>query len=251
MLIDKYKRELEHAAENVANHTVELISSGRHAEIWRCTNQGSSCYGFDLAISRFGMAMYGDMDSLVFKVGSLYGIEFLARSSVCGYMIEKLEPEYRDKRELAEDKLKNMLIQAGCELLEQQFVAYVDSDSCEYTELAPWVSQGASWDLKDITLDMVIDEAQKHAPEQEHLHFENFTACVEHVLEESAPNGLKAVEFYLSENYEELNLGPEWYETSISQYEGSLIQKLEMLRICAHMIKKVKDAGDGSEEHAD
>lgn len=245
MIKDKFARELEWAASNVKDHTVELICGKGSNEIWRCTNKGSSCYGFDLVISRFGMAMYGDTDSLVFSVGTQYGIEFLARKSVCAYMISKLNSEYREKRELDEDALKQALVEAGCRLLEDKFVPYLDPDTEEgdNVELAEWVGGSAP-----ITLDMVIAELQKHAPEQMHTLFETFENEVDTLLTDRAPNGLQSVESFIGENYDELYLGPEWYDYRISKYEGSLIQRLEMLRLCALKIQEVKNAGDGSEE---
>jgi hypothetical protein len=250
MIKDKFAQELQWAAENVKDHTVERVCGNGPTEVWRCTNKGSSCYGFDLVISRFGIALYGDVDSLVFKVGSTYGIDFLARESVCQYMISKLEPEYYNKRELDEDALKQVLVEAGCQLLEDKFQAYYDTstegpEEPDEVELAEWVGGSAP-----ITLEMVSEELKKHAPEQPHMAFENFADAVDTLLEDRAPNGLQAVESYISENSGYLNLGCEWYEHTISKYEGSLILRLEMLRICALKIQEVKNAGDGNEEHA-
>jgi hypothetical protein len=247
MIKDKFARELEWAASNVKDHTVELICGNGPTEVWRCTNNGSSTYGFDLVISRFGIAMYGDIDSLVFGVGSAYGIDFLARKSVCGYMISKLNSEYREKRELCEDSLKQVLVEAGCGLLEDKFVPYIDADTedGDNVELSDWVGGSAP-----ITLDMVIEEMQKHAPEQSHMKFDEFCDRVEELLEDRAPNGLQAVEAFISENCDELYLGAEWYEHTISKHDSNLINRLEMLRLCAIKIQEVKNAGDGSEEQA-
>jgi hypothetical protein len=240
---DKFARELQLAAENVKDHTVERVCGRGPTEVWRCTNNGSSCYGFDLVISRFGIAMYGDVDSLVFSVGSAYGIDFLARKSVCQYMISKLEPEYRNKRELDEELLKQVLVEAGCSLLEDNFQMYFDEG--EEVELAEWVGGFAP-----ITLEMVTEEMRKHDAEQTHQHFGLFVDYTETLLEEKASDGLQAVEAYISENHDELGLGCEWYEHTISKHDGNLIQRLEMLRICALKIQEVKNAGDGSEEQA-
>lgn len=240
---DKFARELEWAASNVKDHTVVRICGNGPTEVWRCTNNGSSSYGFDLVISRFGIAMYGDVDSLVFSVGSQYGIEFLARKSVCQYMISKLESEYRNKRELCEDLLKQVLVEAGCRLLEDKFESYSDGD--DDIELSEWVGGSAP-----ISLEMVIEEMRKHEPEQEHTLFDMFILAAETLTEERMHDGLESVQSFLQENYTDLYLGPEWYEYTISKYAGSLITRLEMLRLCALKIQEVKNAGDGSEEQA-
>lgn len=245
MIKDKFAAELAQAAKNVANHTPVLVCKKNENEVWRCTNNGSSAYGFDLVISRFGIAMYGDVDSLVFSVGYTYGVDFLARESVCGYMISKLESEYREKRELDEDRLKQVLAEAGCQLLEEEFKTYLDGD--DVVELPEWLN---SSDHRDQDLDRVLQELQKHAPEQMHCKFDEFYDRVQELLEDRAPNGLQAVEAFIAENYAELYLGPEWYEHTISKHDSRLIHRLEMLRLCALKIKKLKEAGDGTEEHA-
>lgn len=243
MIKEKYARELQWAADNVKNHTVELVSGvskyGTN-EIWRCTNNGSSTYGFDLAISRFGIAMYGDVDTLVFSVGSQYGIDFLARDSVCSYMIGKLEPEYREKREIDEDSLRQMLTTAGLSLLINKYVAYVPDDDTgnDLLELPEW----ATYDNPAVTLDMVVEFMEQHENEQPHTKFEEFRESTGYLLDEVAPNGIGDAEYHMRENYGVLNLGPEWYENTYSKHSGTLIQRLEMLRLCALKIKEVKDA---------
>lgn len=246
MIKDKFAQELAWAAENVKDHTVDRICGRGPTEVWRCTKNGSSTYGFDLVISRFGIAMYGDTDSLVFSVGSAYGIDFLARKSVCSYMISKLESVYREKRELCEESLKQVVIEAGCRLLEEEFVPYYDPETEENAELPEWLN---SSNCKDVTLEKVIEEMQKHAPEQEHQFFDLFPSAAETLLDERAPDGLESVQAWMQEFHDDLNLGPEWYEYTISKYPSSLIQRLEMLRLCALKIQEVKNAGDGSEEH--
>lgn len=246
MIKDKFAQELAWAAENVKDHTVELICGKGSNEIWRCTKNGSSTYGFDLVISRFGIAMYGDTDSLVFSVGSSYGIEFLARSSVCSYMISKLESVYREKRELCEESLKQVIIEAGCRLLKDKFVSYIPEDGVSCADLPEWLD---SSDPKDVTLEKVIEEMKKHAPEQPHTLFDLFEVEVDALMTHHIHDGLEAVQGHISNHYDELNLGCEWYEHTISKYPSSLIQRLEMLRLCALKIQEVKNAGDGNEEH--
>lgn len=243
---DKFARELRWAAENVANHTVERICGNGPTEVWRCTNKGSSNYGFDLVISRFGIAMYGDVDSLVFGVGSQYGIEFLARESVCSYMISKLEPEYRDKRELDEDALRLVLTTAGLDLVINKYVAYVPDGSEDMLELPDWATYGNP----DVTLDTIIEFMCEHEDDQPHMKFEEFRENVEYLLDEACSNGLAEAESYMRENYGQMNIGPEWYEHTISKHSESLIHRLEMLRLCALKIQEVKNAGCRSEEHA-
>ena len=91
----KYYREL--AAERLNDHTYTQKCSDGFNEIWECTNDGSSIYGFSICITRFGISIVGDIGSLTLKVGSDYGMEFLAGDDVGYYIHSKLESEFRNR----------------------------------------------------------------------------------------------------------------------------------------------------------
>lgn len=249
-LSDKYARELAQAAENVKDHQVSLIMKSGANELWRCTRGNSSCYGFDLVISRFGMAAYGDCDSLVFKVGASYGTEFLARKAVDGYYIEKLEPEFREKTTLDEGALRALLLSRGVALWDR---FGRPDDEFEEPDYFDPVRDGAT---KPEHLEVLIswfgnlledghDAVQLHAG-----YFEEWVARVEELLEEHVHDDVRSTEAFLNLNQSELFLDSEWYETSIRTYSGTLIQRLEMLRLCAVKIeqfKKENPPSDGNE----
>lgn len=98
------------------NHSYIRIGFG-DCEVWQCTNNGSSTYGFDISISRFGIAVHGDIGSLSFRVGSYYGMEFLAGKDVWYYIHSKLDEAYR-KRQVVKEKVKDMLAREMYYLLE-------------------------------------------------------------------------------------------------------------------------------------
>ena len=248
-LSDKFARELAQAAENVKDHQVSLVMKNGANELWRCTNNGSSVYGFDLIISRFGMACYGDCDSLVFKVGASYGTAFLARKSVDGYYIEKLEPEFREKNALDEDALRALLLSRGVDLWDHRAQPGAEFEEPDYFEP---VRDGATMPKQ---LEQFINwlrgmlEHEDPAVQLFAGYFEVWIDKVEELLEEHIHDDVRATEAFLNLNQDDLFLGSEWYETSIRTYDGRLIQRLEMLRLCAVKIEQFKKENprDGNE----
>jgi hypothetical protein len=55
------------------------VVSGNGAEGWRCALAGSSIYGFNIYVTRFGMSMTGDVGSLVLQIDSSYGINIMCQ----------------------------------------------------------------------------------------------------------------------------------------------------------------------------
>ena len=79
-------------AADLAQHQYKQLVNENGVEVWRCNAPGSSCYAFDICVTRFGMSIMGDIGSLVFHVGASYGINFLRHKSD-GYFYEKLDEE--------------------------------------------------------------------------------------------------------------------------------------------------------------
>lgn len=249
-LSDKYAQELAQAAENVKDHQVSLIMKNGANELWRCTKGNSSCYGFDLVISRFGMAAYGDCDSLVFKVGASYGTEFLARKAVDGYYIEKLEPEFREKTALDEGALRALLLSRGVDLFDRFINHDVEIAEPKYFEA---VRDGAT---KPEQLQEFLDWLSAllvgghPAFDLNASLFEEWETHTNELLNNYIYDGVDRAFTYLNDNDRALNLEQDWYETSIRTYDGRLIQRLEMLRLCAVKIeqfKKDNPPSDGNE----
>lgn len=87
----------EQAAAAMTGHQYHCLASNEHIEAWRCAEPGTSIYAFDILITRYGIAVVGDIDNMTFSVGMNYGLEFLARDSVDCYMYGKLSQESREK----------------------------------------------------------------------------------------------------------------------------------------------------------
>jgi hypothetical protein len=88
----RHQRLADRAANILATHTyTRLTPLGSIGEIWRCKRPDSTCYGFDIMITRFGIAVVGDIGGLTFNVGATYGTGFLAGDDVDYYIHSKLE----------------------------------------------------------------------------------------------------------------------------------------------------------------
>lgn len=64
-------------------------------EVWRCRKPGDGNYEFDITVTKRGMAVFGDIDGLLFQSG--VGIHFLAGDDVAGNIHDKLEPQCQQK----------------------------------------------------------------------------------------------------------------------------------------------------------
>ena len=66
-------------------------------EVWRCKKRNSGMYSHDITITSRGIAVVGDMDGLLFNVGSDYGMHFLAGDDIAYYMHSKLEAQCKER----------------------------------------------------------------------------------------------------------------------------------------------------------
>lgn len=87
---EDFNRIQDEVAKEMANHTYTKVASGEGSVVWRCERKGSSVYGFDLLISKYGMSMIGDINPVNWRVGLNYGLPFLARK-ISRYELSKVE----------------------------------------------------------------------------------------------------------------------------------------------------------------
>lgn len=104
------------AKQILSRHEYQCIFSKDDAEIWRCKSPATNIYAFDIMISRFGVAIVGDIDNLTFNVRGDYGIGFLAGDDVEYYIHRKLDHNCKEF-ELDIQRLHGAAIEAICEKL--------------------------------------------------------------------------------------------------------------------------------------
>lgn len=115
--MDRFKMTPAVAAERMKDHQYTQLAKTETVEVWRAKKPGSSAYAFELAITPRGMAAYGDIGSLVWEVGSSYGLKFLANSDDDEYVYSKLDHRVREE-ELDQEHLVEIVYDAILELLE-------------------------------------------------------------------------------------------------------------------------------------
>lgn len=87
------------AVEICKDFTYTQISQAlgnQSAEIWHCQGPDMD-HAHDLVITRMGIAAFGDMDPLVFTVGSAYGLKFLAGDNVSYRLYNKLDSAFKQE----------------------------------------------------------------------------------------------------------------------------------------------------------
>jgi hypothetical protein len=77
-------------AEWLKDHAYTELANSNGVEVWRCQKPGTIHLAFDISITRFGIAVMGDIGSLTFSVGASYGMKFLAGTDE-DYIHGKLE----------------------------------------------------------------------------------------------------------------------------------------------------------------
>ena len=103
----------ERSAECLKGHEYTVLADTDQLTVWRCKAPGTSCYAFDIMITRFGIAIVGDINGLTFNVGLTYGIEFLAGNDIGYYIHSKLEEHCRE-REFDEEAFRAALVTGVC-----------------------------------------------------------------------------------------------------------------------------------------
>ncbi|WP_219097611.1 hypothetical protein [Pseudomonas sp. UMAB-40] len=87
---EEQNKHLTDSAEWLKNHAYTELVNSNGVEVWRCQQPGSIHLAFDICITRFGIAVFGDIGSLTFGVGASYGMKFLAGKDG-DYIYGKLE----------------------------------------------------------------------------------------------------------------------------------------------------------------
>jgi len=99
--------------DEIKKRVVEVQKDFIYIEIaknhWLCKSSTSTIFCFEIIVGKYGIYVGGDMDSLSFRVGESYGLEFLAGNDVDVYIKSKLEHAYLDQIEFDEKALDEWL----------------------------------------------------------------------------------------------------------------------------------------------
>jgi len=219
-----YKQQ---AAVNLAKHEYTCLASQDNLVAWRCKAPGSTAYAFDIVMTRFGIAVVGDIDNLTFSVGlGGYGLPFLAGDDVTYYIHSKLDQHCKERR-FSESAFRTVLVTSIARALADEcddelfdtlpeWLRDADAGNCshwfEFRQLVAAKSRDASllddrWDSWDDLLREASD--------------------ISHTAE---------AHIFMRDNADVLGLGEEWYEHTIDEPCTRLIQCLYMINHAANTI---------------
>lgn len=141
----------ERCAELIKDHQYTLLAKTDSLEAWRAQAPGSTAYAFDLVMSRYGMAMYGDTNNLVWRVGASYGLKFLAEADDhSAYM--KLDDNCREE-DLDEENFAMLVFDAIYHLLFSRTVANLPDWLPDTAPNAERIAQLDAWLCENPTAD--------------------------------------------------------------------------------------------------
>lgn len=215
-MTNTYKPTPERCAEWLKDHEYTQLAKTDTVEVWRAQKPGSSSYAFDLTMSRYGMAMYGDTGCLVWDVGASYGLEFLAGTDE-DYVYRKLDASSRET-DLDEAYLVEIVYEAIIELLGERDLVLPEwkqapvSMAERIQELEDWLMQA---DCKDSEFSALVVALR---------------ACQS--LENTS---VSSAYEWLSEHQELLELADD-LDYTLSKPTNAVLQRIYLVRHAAQMI---------------
>lgn len=215
-MTNTYKPTPEKVAEWIKDHQYTQLANTDTVEVWRAQKPGSSAYAFDITMSRYGIAVYGDIGSLVFNVGRSYGLKFLAGTDE-DYVYRKLDESSRET-DLDEAYLVDIVHNAIIELLGERDLVLPEWKQAP-VPMAERVEELRSWLL------------QASCPDGEYG-----ALCV--ALKDCQDLEIKTVDSayqWLSEHQELLELADD-LDYTLSKPTNSVMQRIYLVRHAAQMI---------------
>lgn len=80
---DEQRTKLEtNVAEWLKDHVYTELTNANGVELWRCQKPGSHNLAFDICVTRYGTAVFGDIGHLTFDIDASYGIHYLANTGL-------------------------------------------------------------------------------------------------------------------------------------------------------------------------
>lgn len=221
-MTQKYKPTPEQCAEWIKGHQFTQLAKSDAVEVWRCQTPGTHSYAFDLTVSRYGMAMYGDTGALVFDVGSGYGLKFLTNEDD-DYVFKKLDQSSRET-DLDEAYLLEIVYRAIIDLLAErdlklpEWLPPTDPMADRIKQLEDWLLGSECKDGEHSALVVALRECQD-------LEIRTTSAAYE----------------WLSDNQELLELADDM-DYSLGKPTNAVMQRIYMLRHAAKQILAIKAA---------
>ncbi|WP_416425387.1 hypothetical protein RAM80_06405 [Pseudomonas sp. App30] len=227
---EKAKRR-ERAAKCLKDLEYTVLADTDQLKAWRCKAPGTTCYAFDILITRFGIATVGDIDGLTFGVGLSYGIEFLAGDDIGYYIHSQLEEHCRE-REFDEEAFRAAIVTGVCNRISEN-----THDDDQYAALPEWMrndggmGESGRWDeLCEFV------EARHEVIEYGEDGYDFWDGLKDRVSDAGYVGYTEEARTFMGDNYEELGLGCDYWEITIDKPRESLINRLYLINHAAKAI---------------
>ena len=109
-------------AEWLKDHAYTELANANGVEVWRCQKPGSHNLAFDICVTRYGTAVFGDIGHLTFDIDASYGIHYLANTglhNLYGKLAASCKEEWIDL-----DSIIDTVTDCIFEALDDEEVAY-------------------------------------------------------------------------------------------------------------------------------
>lgn len=221
-------RRKARAAANLMGHRYRMLANTNGVEVWRCAAPGSSFYAFDIVMTRFGIAIVGDIENMTFTVGNYYGMKFLAGDDVEYYLHTKLDQKCKEV-EFDEDAWREQVVRGAISRIREisneeeagKWPAWVNDIDLQkadiYAELMAFVDAMREAE-EDTTWWGELDEALMAAEDIDHTY---------------------AAMIFAQENSKELNLD-DLEQSTIEKTRESVYANLYMINHAAKAIMAMK-----------
>jgi len=214
------------AAEWIKDHVYTELVNANGVEVWRCQKPGSINLAFDICVTRFGMAVFGDIGHLTFDVGADYGINFLRHQSE-GYVHGKLAASCKAV-DLDKESILASVEEAIIELIDQSVPDALKPE---------WLEAGSNLDQLIEWLGMMNEQ-----DEDASLAYGELLECIDHIQQfDDGERDIVPAFNFLTESEKLLGVSDTW-EWGITKPTDNLWRKLYYVRHAANMIMAQKEA---------
>lgn len=219
------------AAEWIKNHTFTELVNANGVEVWRCQEPGSNNLAFDICVTRYGIAVFGDIGHLTFDVGADYGINFLRNHSIGS--VHRKQAASCKAVDLDKASILSSVEEAIIELIDQHVP----------DALKPkWLEAGSDFDQLLAWLELM--NAQN---DDASLLYGELLDCIDRIqrFDDGTRDIVPAFDF-LAESETLLGVHDTW-EWSITKPTDDLWRKIFYVRHAANQIMALKEAALASE----
>ncbi|HCA6674610.1 TPA: hypothetical protein ACG5BG_002973 [Pseudomonas aeruginosa] len=219
------------ASEKLKNHQYTCLVKQPDVEVWRCKAEGTTAYAFDIMMTRFGIAVLGDIGDLTFSVGLGYGMSFLAGDDVTYYLHTKLNETHK-KQVFSTTLFRQVLVSSICRALHDECSEEIWDTLPAWAQDADLVC-GSHWqEFRALTL---THRRDLDNGDDRWMHWDELFDDAERIGFTEEAHQL------MRDHAEVLCLGEEWYEHRITKTCDSLYAQLYLINHAAKAIMAQAD----------